>query len=42
MEHDEATESFAFNIEAMPFIERLCHFIDFENFQPYVLGLIAS
>lgn len=42
MEHDEATEGSAFNIDAMPFIERLCHFIDFENFQSYVLRLLAS
>ena len=42
MEHDEATGGFAFNIEAMPFIEHLCHFIDFENFQSYVLRLLAS
>ncbi len=42
MEHDEATGGFTFNIEAMPFIERLCHFIDFENFQSYVLRLLAS
>ncbi len=42
MDHDEATGRFAFNIEAMSFIERLCHFIDFENLQSYVLRLLAS
>ena len=33
MDHDEATWSFAFNIEAMSFIECLSHFIDFKNLQ---------
>ena len=42
MAQNEATEGFSFNSEAMPFIEQLCHFIDFENFQSYVLGLLAS
>lgn len=42
MSHDEASGGFALNMEAMSFIERLCRFIDFENLQSYVLGLLAS
>lgn len=42
MDHDEATEGFAFNIEAMSFIECLGEFIDFENLQFHTLGLLAS
>ncbi len=42
MDHDEATGGFAFHFEAMPFIERLCHFIDFEDLQSYVPGFPAS
>lgn len=42
MDHDEAAGGFASNVEAMSFIECLCHFIDFENFQSYVLRLFAS
>ncbi len=42
MDHDEATGGFAFNIEPMFFIKRLCHLIDFENLYSYILRFVAG
>lgn len=42
MNHDVATGSLTFNIEAMSFIECFCHIIDFEDLQSDALGLLAS
>ena len=42
MNHDMATGSFTFHIEAMSFIECSCHVIDFEDLQSEAFGLLAS
>lgn len=42
MNYDIATRGFAFNIEAISFIECFCYIIDFKDFQFDSFGLLVS